>query len=174
MSHTAVEKARAFFETTECIVRAVKLTRHRHSIGVSAMLKNPHVSSAKHLRQGLEMNPIRRPSDTGGLTAHPFEAVEIHDDAIVLIVDVHVRGSNVRSGGLKEAVMRDPVSGSPAGRAESFSFIPRNLRRLSREMRVLNLKTPWRINSPGALQIVSIRHTNVEPLVISKVEVVRT
>ena len=173
MPHVRVEQAGALLEAAERIARAVELPRHRHDVGVAVVRERPHVAPAEPFRAGLEVDAVTREGDPRHLRRDAVEAVVVHDDAPVGIVDVNVRRRDVRRDRLGHRVVRHPRrTGGP--REDLRPLFRRQLGWRLEEVRPLDLQAAGRVNSPWAEQFVRVGEANVQPLVVREIEVVPT
>ena len=168
VTHLAVEEERPCLESTERIPRPVELSGHRHDVGVPVMPKRPHVRPSERFGPGLEVDAVAGRGHARALSAHPLEPVEIHDNAAILVVDVHVGRCDVGRRRLDETVVSQPGR----QRAEPLFLLRWHLRRSGQEVRIGDLQTPGRMDFPGAQDIVGVREPDVPPLVVGKVEIV--
>ena len=91
MAHIAVEQERSCLEVRQPVGRAVELARHRQDVRGAIVRECPHIAVPENLRLRREGDAVggrRHPTE---LTGEALEAVKVHHDLLIDVIDVYVR-----------------------------------------------------------------------------------
>ena len=102
--------------------------------------------------------------------------MKVHDEAFVLMIDVHIRRRDVRPGKLfdeivPQALEADAVCFRLTG-SDRLDLLGRPLRSFAGKMRLSQLHTSGRMNGPRTHQRCGIGKSDIAPLVIREVQIV--
>ena len=114
----------------------------------------------------------------GYLAAEVFETMKVHDEAFVVMIDVHIRRRDVRPGRLfdeivPQALEADAVCFRLTG-SDRLDLLGRPLRSFPGKMRLSQLHTSGRMNGPRPRQRIGIGKSDIAALVIREIQIVPT
>ena len=171
--HQGVEQQRPLLEPAQRVARPVELPRHRHRVGPAVALEHPHVGPPQPLRPRRERDGVRRGRHPRHLRGNPVEAVEVHHDAPVGVVDVHVGRRDVDRRRLEQRVVRHRRGPArPSRGLDALQLLGRYLGRLGQEVGVGDLQAAGGMHPPRAPQVVGVGEPDVASLVVGEVQVV--
>ena len=98
--------------------------------------------------------------------------MKIHDDAPVLVIDVHIWRRDVRRRDLGEQIVRDGDTPSGPCRAQLLQRFGRHRGWLRQEGRIGDLQAAGLMDMPWTQHVVGIGQPDVSSLVIGKVKIV--